>query len=94
LYQWVALSILVVAGRGWGEPNLVLAVYAGVPIALVASMVPITIAGLGLRESLFVTVLGQMGLPPERSLALAFIWLGSNLACAFAGAAVMGSERS
>jgi uncharacterized membrane protein YbhN (UPF0104 family) len=85
LYQLVALSILLVAALGWNEPSIVPAVYLGVPIALVGSMVPITIGGLGLRESLFVAVLQPFGLTPERAFALSIVWLASNVLVAVVG---------
>ena len=79
LYQFVALSILLAAGLGWGEPEILRAVYLGVPIALVASMIPITIGGLGLRESLFVVVLQPFGLSADRAFALSLVWLAANV---------------
>lgn len=85
-YQAVSLAILYAAGRGWGEPELARAVFLGVPIALVLSTAPITIGGLGLRESLFVAVLAPFGLSSERAFALSLIWLASNLLAAVAGA--------
>jgi glycosyltransferase 2 family protein len=85
LYQFVALSILVAAALGWQQPHLLQAVYLGVPIVLVAATVPVTIGGLGLRESLFVVVLARFGMPPERAFALSMVWLASNLLVGLAG---------
>ena len=85
VYQFVALSILFAAALPWGEPEIVRAVYLGVPIALVASMIPITIGGLGLRESLFVVVLQPFGLSADRAFALSLVWLAANVLVAVAG---------
>lgn len=93
LYQVVALSILVAAGSRWHDPALLSAVFVGVPIALVASLIPVTIGGFGLRESLFVVVLGPFGIAPERALALSVVWLLANVAVGVAGLAVMLGER-
>jgi glycosyltransferase 2 family protein len=92
VYQLVSLSILAVA---LPEPNteLVLGVYLGVPLALIAGMAPITIAGVGLRESLFVVVLLPFGYSKEQAFALAVVWLGSTLMAALAGALVLLAER-
>jgi glycosyltransferase 2 family protein len=92
-YQLVSLAILYAAGRGWGEPELARAVFLGVPIALVISTAPVTIGGLGLRESLFVAVLVPFGLSSERAFALSLVWLASNLLAALAGAAVPPAAR-
>jgi len=94
VYQFVALSILLVAGLGWTETDLVRAVYFGVPIALVASMIPITVGGLGLRESLFVVVLEPFGVSAERALALSFVWLASNVLVGLMGLVPLLTDRS
>jgi uncharacterized membrane protein YbhN (UPF0104 family) len=93
-YQLVALTILLVAGLGWAEADLARAVYFGVPIALVASMIPITVGGLGLRESLFVVVLEPFGVSAERALALSFVWLASNVLVGLMGLVPLLADRS
>jgi len=50
---------------------------------------PISLAGLGIRESMFVLVLGQLGMPHARALSLAMIWLLSSLLLAVAGAGIL-----
>ncbi len=89
LYQLVALSVLVVPGLGWHEPHLLEAVYLGVPIALIGATAPVTIGGLGLRESLFVVVLEPFGIAAERAFGLSLIWLGSNLVVGLIGLGVL-----
>lgn len=93
LYQLVALSILWFAGLGWHEPGLLRAVFLGVPIALVAAVVPPSVGGLGVREQLFVVVLAPFGLGAERALALSFVWLACNLTLALGGGIVLLVER-
>ncbi len=93
-YQFVALTILLVAGLGWAEADLARAVYFGVPIALVASMIPVTVGGLGLRESLFVVVLAPFGVSAERALALSFVWLASNVLVGLMGLVPLLMSRS
>jgi glycosyltransferase 2 family protein len=92
LYQLVSLSILAVVVP---QPSVehVLGIYVGVPLALIAAMVPITIGGVGLRESLFVVVLAPFGFTREQAFALALVWLGSSLIAALAGALVLATER-
>ena len=85
LYQFVALSILLAAALPWGEPEILRAVYLGVPIALVASMIPVTIGGLGLRETLFVVVLQPFGLSADRAFALSLVWLAANVVVGLVG---------
>jgi uncharacterized membrane protein YbhN (UPF0104 family) len=89
-YQIIALSMLLVVGPDWLDPAMLRSVYIGVPLVLILSMVPITIAGLGLRESLFVSVLPVFfGLPRALAGTLAIVWLAANVACALVGAAIL-----
>ena len=93
VYQLVALSILIPVGWPWHSPDLLRAVYLGVPIALVASTLPVSLGGHGLRESLFVVVLQPFGLSAERAFLLSVVWLASNLLVGVLGLVVVVTER-
>jgi hypothetical protein len=93
LYQLVNLSILGVVAMGWGEPRWLAAVYLGVPLALLLASIPITMGGFGLRESLFVTILGAYGISREQAFVLAALWVASSLALGVFGVLVLLSER-
>ncbi len=94
LYQAVGLGLLAVVVLDWGRPDLCWAILGAVPLALVLTLLPVSIAGLGVRESLFVVLLGQFGVPSDRALSLALIWLASALLLALAGAVVVLLEAS
>jgi len=89
VYQIVGLGILAVVVLDWGAPEMVWAILGAIPLALVLTLLPVSIAGIGLRESLFVVLLGRFGMGSDRALSLAVVWLGSALLTAFAGAVVM-----
>jgi len=88
LYQAFGILFVVVGARGLGDTTHALAIVIGVPIVHVLSMVPITIGGLGLREGLFVAVLGALGVEKDVALGLAAQWLASSVAFAIAGGIV------
>ena len=88
LYQALGVLFVIVGARGLGDPTHALAIVVGVPIVHVLSMVPITIGGLGLREGLFVAVLGALGMQRDVALGLGAQWLASSVAFALAGAVV------
>jgi glycosyltransferase 2 family protein len=88
LYQFAGISVVVALVVPNGDINLIKALYAGVPLITIASMLPITIAGIGLRETLFVTVLGKFGVDKATALALALAWFGSYFFVAAAGVVV------
>lgn len=84
-YQALGISILAACVVPLLDRQLLLAIYAGLPIIVVASMIPISIAGFGVRESLFVVVLGRLGVPEATALALSVLWLGSYVVLAGPG---------
>lgn len=85
-YQTTSLGILAVAAIDWGHSDWIVPILGAVPIALVLVMLPISIAGLGVRESLFVVLLGEVGIGSSYALSLALIWLLSSLLLALLGA--------
>ncbi|MBK7400135.1 MAG: flippase-like domain-containing protein [Myxococcales bacterium] len=88
LYQALGIAFVIVGARALGAPGHALAIVVGVPIVHVLSMVPITIGGLGLREGLFVAILGPLGVAPAVALGLAAQWLASSVGFAIVGAGV------
>ncbi|CAN2048211.1 glycosyltransferase 2 family protein [Candidatus Magnetomoraceae bacterium gMMP-13] len=51
----------------------------------IALFLPITISGIGVREGGFIFLLGNMGVEPERALAMSLSLLGLHVVCAFIG---------
>jgi uncharacterized membrane protein YbhN (UPF0104 family) len=94
LYQIVGLGVLVVVVIDWGQAGSSWAILGAVPLALILTLLPVSIAGLGVRESLFVVLLGQYGIEAPRALALALVWLGCALLVAVSGALVMLAEST
>jgi uncharacterized membrane protein YbhN (UPF0104 family) len=86
--QGASLVFLVLAARALGDPMHDVAIVVGVPIVVVLAMAPVTLGGHGLREGLFVGVLGELGVRREIALALAILWLGWSVMVAIAGAVV------
>ncbi len=62
--------------------------FIGIPLIMLGSVLPISLGGHGVRETLFVAVLGQLYVSPSKALALAVFWLGLNLAFAMTGVAI------
>jgi uncharacterized membrane protein YbhN (UPF0104 family) len=92
LYQALGIAFVLIGARALDAPGHDLAILVGVPIVHVLSMVPVTIGGLGLREGLFVAILGPLGVPPAVALGLAAQWLASSVLFAIAGAVVALAE--
>ena len=91
--QLVSLGMLVVVAPRGPSHQVLTAVYFGVPLVLVLAIAPVSLGGLGLRESLFVAVLGSFGLSPQLAFTMSMVWLASSLATALGGALVMLAEH-
>ena len=88
LYQVLSVSILAAAVLPTGDLGLVRAIYAGVPLVVIGTMVPVSAGGFGVRESLFVVVLARLGVDRGTALALSLIWLGTSVLLAVPGVAL------
>ncbi len=62
-----------VIGRGLDVPIGLLHLAAAVPLAYLVSRIPLSIAGIGVYESVFVLVLSAAGVAVEQSLAMALL---------------------
>lgn len=85
-YHALQIAAMLLLGRG-----LVLGVAAKtlslfVPLANAAGMIPVTVSGIGVREAVYVFLLGTVGVAPEDSIALGLLGSGLVLAAGITGA--------
>lgn len=85
-----AVNIAYVVAGAWalGASQYTVAVIVGLPIISVLSLAPVSLGGHGLREGLFVVVLGLLGVPKDVALGLALIALAYNIFFALLGGLV------
>jgi len=67
------LSIYLIT-RAVGQRPPFTALFVFVPIVITVMMIPISISGLGLRESAFVLLFGLSGIPAEASTTISLLW--------------------
>ena len=97
LYQLVlcvaALMVAAALGFGWLGMTPLLAFF---PAVLIAQVLPIGIAGLGVREGAFVLFLTPLGVTAEQAIALGLVLYAVNLVVSLAGAPsfAIGSRHS
>ena len=94
LFQIVSLSILTGSGLLPLQSPVALGIYFGVPLALIVASLPVSVGGHGVRESMFVVVLGVFGVQPNDAFALSMLWLASNIFVASLGLAVLIGQRA
>lgn len=93
LYQAVNLVFVAVCAAALGAPGHERAIVIGVPMIYVLSLAPITVGGHGLREGLYVGILGALGMPGEVALALSGAFVASTLLFSGVGAVFLVLDR-
>ena len=89
LTQLMNCAAFYCAGLAVGVPASLGAWCSFVPVVLAANILPITVAGLGVREYLLVLFLGVVSAsPPEQALAASAVALGMMLLVCLAGGVV------
>ncbi len=87
LYQFVLCLAALMAAAAVGLADVGLTpLLAFFPAVLIAQVLPLGIAGLGIREGAFVLFLTPLGFPAEQAIALGLLLYLLNLAASLAGA--------
>jgi len=86
LYHWIVASAL-------GLSVSLMAFFLIVPIAIVVMMIPVSINGIGVREGLFVLLLGVHGVPQAEGLAYAWVIYALLLLQGLIGGVVFAFRR-
>jgi uncharacterized membrane protein YbhN (UPF0104 family) len=76
VYQFVLILMAFMTAKSLGIDVGITALMAFFPAVLIAQVLPISIAGLGVREFMLVWLLSAVGVPEEQALALGIvIWV-------------------
>lgn len=84
--QLIVESVLVSRALGLTVPASIFFLF--VPVTTAALLVPISIAGLGVREGLYVTLLGQVGVGAAEAVALSLATYSLDVAMGLVGGGV------
>jgi uncharacterized membrane protein YbhN (UPF0104 family) len=82
----VVVNILNGAALGLNVPTVFYFIL--IPLVAVATMIPVSLNGLGVREGAFVFFLAQAGVPEDQALSLALLWLGVIIVSSLIGGLV------
>lgn len=63
------------------------------PLVVLATAIPITIGGFGLREAAYAYLLPHAGIASDDAVALALLWWGVGAACGLAGGLLYAASR-
>src|SRR4051794_13212614 len=87
--QAVRVLAIWLAGRAVGVDLSPRPYYVMGPLLFLVMLVPFTINGFAVRESFFVSFLGQLGVPPDQAFATGFLFFVVTIALALPGAAIL-----
>ncbi|OGW40145.1 MAG: hypothetical protein A2X58_07280 [Nitrospirae bacterium GWC2_56_14] len=85
IVQALSLLMIYLIARGIDQKLTFTALFVFVPIISLVTMLPISISGLGVRESAFVLLFGLTGVPAEASMSISFLWFLSIVAASLIG---------
>ena len=83
--QVLTASMVACVGLGIGQRLSFTELFVFVPIISIITMVPLSISGLGVRESAFVVLFGLTGVSPHAATSISFIWFLSIAAASLIG---------
>ena len=88
--QFVVIAVYALLAYGMGLRVSVCFFLMAVPVTVLASMAPVTISGLGVRELTWVFLLGEQGVPQAEAIALSLMWFAVvTVASMFGGPAFL-----
>jgi len=86
--QSVRVLAIWMAGKAVGVELSPRPYYVMGPLLFLVLLVPFTVNGLAVRESFFVSFLGQLGVPADPAFATGFLFFVVNIALALPGLAI------
>ncbi len=83
--QILGVFVFFTLSRGLGMDLSLLHFFILLPIATVISLLPISLAGIGVREGMFLYLFSSTGEPTSRILSLPILWFSMVLVVSLAG---------
>jgi uncharacterized membrane protein YbhN (UPF0104 family) len=74
IVQFAGIFSVYLLSRGMGQQIPFLAFVLFIPLIVLFTMIPLSISGLGIRESAFVLFFGLVGVQPGAATALSLLW--------------------
>jgi uncharacterized membrane protein YbhN (UPF0104 family) len=86
--QSANVVIVWLVGRAIGAPVPASYYWIAVPLVTLATMLPVTFNGMGVREGAMVLFLAPLGVPAGTAVSLSFLWFSVFTAASVLGGAV------
>ncbi len=85
MIQLIGILMVYVIARGLDQTPPVISLFVFLPLIWTLSSLPISIAGLGVREGAFVLLFGLVGMPSHVATSISFLWFFSLVATSLIG---------
>ncbi len=85
LVQVIGVSIFISLSRGLAIHVVPAYFFLFVPLAILGSMLPISLAGVGVREGIFVYLFSTLGVAPYKAMSLSLAWFSVVLSLSLIG---------
>jgi uncharacterized protein (TIRG00374 family) len=93
LLQALIIVTYALVGRGMGVPVPIAYFFLYVPLITVLAMLPVSVAGLGVREGSVVYFFGRLGVDPAAALSMSLVWFSLTVAvCSLGGLAFLADS--
>lgn len=83
--QLLGIVAVFALARGMSLDVSFVSLLVFVPIAILISLIPLSISGLGFREGAFVILLGTVGIPSQSSMTVSLLWFLSMVVASLWG---------
>ena len=88
VFQGVVIAVVFLNARALHLDFPFSAIAVFVPLVSLASMIPVSVNGLGVREALYIFFFGRLGAPAEVSVSLALLYLAVTFMASLPGGVV------
>ena len=93
VFQATVILVVFLNAKALAHDVPVSALAVFVPLISLAGMLPFSVNGLGIRDVLYVLLLGQIGIPADVAVSMAFLYVVVTLAASLPGGIVTLLQR-
>jgi hypothetical protein len=92
-FQAIVIIVVFLNAKALAEDVPLVALAVFVPLISLAGMLPISVNGLGVREGLYLLLLGRVGVPADVAVSMALLYFAVTLAASLPGGAAYALLR-
>ena len=75
VFHCIQISMHIMLAKAFGAPLTIAYLFATVPLVNIASSLPLSVNGLGIREAMYIFLFVPVGVPQETAVAFGAVWI-------------------